>query len=109
MVGLTSTAYFMVVLDSVVVITALPRMQRDLHVSLLAPMDAQRLRHRLRRPHHHRRRPRRPIRPARRLQLRAGAVHLGSPAGVTAGFGPALWACVVFAVLAAVTAFGISP
>jgi EmrB/QacA subfamily drug resistance transporter len=33
-VGLTSTAYFMVILDSVVVITALPRMQRDLHVSL---------------------------------------------------------------------------
>jgi EmrB/QacA subfamily drug resistance transporter len=33
-VGLTSTAYFMVVLDSVVVITALPRMQRDLQVSL---------------------------------------------------------------------------
>jgi EmrB/QacA subfamily drug resistance transporter len=33
-VGLTSTAYFMVVLDSVVVITALPRMQSDLHVSL---------------------------------------------------------------------------
>ena len=32
--GLTSAAYFMVVLDSVVVITALPRMQRDLHVSL---------------------------------------------------------------------------
>jgi EmrB/QacA subfamily drug resistance transporter len=29
--GLTSAAYFMVVLDSVVVITALPRMQRDLH------------------------------------------------------------------------------
>jgi EmrB/QacA subfamily drug resistance transporter len=33
-VALTSTAYFMVVLDSVVVITALPRMQHDLHVSL---------------------------------------------------------------------------
>jgi EmrB/QacA subfamily drug resistance transporter len=33
-VALTSTAYFMVVLDSVVVITALPRMQGDLHVSL---------------------------------------------------------------------------
>jgi EmrB/QacA subfamily drug resistance transporter len=32
--GLTSTAYFMVVLDSVVVITALPRMQRSLHVGL---------------------------------------------------------------------------
>ena len=32
--GLTSTAYFMVVLDSVVVITALPRMQRDLDVGL---------------------------------------------------------------------------
>ena len=32
--GLTSTAYFMVVLDSVVVITALPRIQRDLHVGL---------------------------------------------------------------------------
>ena len=30
--GLTSTAFFMVVLDSVVVITALPRMQDDLHV-----------------------------------------------------------------------------
>jgi EmrB/QacA subfamily drug resistance transporter len=32
--GLTSTAYFIVILDSVVVITALPRMQGDLHVSL---------------------------------------------------------------------------
>ncbi|HEX9322835.1 MAG TPA: DHA2 family efflux MFS transporter permease subunit [Xanthobacteraceae bacterium] len=32
--GLTSTGYFMVILDSVVVITALPRMQRDLHASL---------------------------------------------------------------------------
>jgi EmrB/QacA subfamily drug resistance transporter len=32
--GLTSTAYFMVVLDSVVVITALPRMQRDLHAGI---------------------------------------------------------------------------
>src|SRR6201987_4466107 len=32
--GLTSTAFFMVVLDSVVVITALPRMQRDLHVGV---------------------------------------------------------------------------
>jgi EmrB/QacA subfamily drug resistance transporter len=32
--GLTSTAYFMVALDAVVVITALPRMQRDLQVSL---------------------------------------------------------------------------
>jgi EmrB/QacA subfamily drug resistance transporter len=33
-VGLTSAAYFMVVLDAVVVITALPRMQRDLHVGV---------------------------------------------------------------------------
>jgi EmrB/QacA subfamily drug resistance transporter len=32
--GLTSTAYFMVVLDALVVITALPQMQRDLHVGL---------------------------------------------------------------------------
>jgi EmrB/QacA subfamily drug resistance transporter len=32
--ALTSTAYFMVILDSVVVITALPRMQRDLHVGV---------------------------------------------------------------------------
>src|SRR5215510_113463 len=32
--GLTSTAYFMVVLDALVVITALPRMQEDLHVGL---------------------------------------------------------------------------
>ncbi len=32
--GLTSTAYFMVVLDSLVVVTALPRMQRDLHAAL---------------------------------------------------------------------------
>jgi EmrB/QacA subfamily drug resistance transporter len=31
---LTSTAYFMVVLDALVVITALPRMQRDLHADL---------------------------------------------------------------------------
>jgi EmrB/QacA subfamily drug resistance transporter len=35
--------------------------------------------------------------------------HLGSPASVTAGFRPALWACVAFAVLAALTAFGIRP
>jgi EmrB/QacA subfamily drug resistance transporter len=34
--GLTSTAYFMVVLDSLVVITALPKMQRDLHAGLAA-------------------------------------------------------------------------
>jgi len=33
-VGLASTAYFRVALDAVFVITALPRMQRDLHVSL---------------------------------------------------------------------------
>jgi EmrB/QacA subfamily drug resistance transporter len=33
-VGLSSTAYFMVVLDALVVMTALPRMQRDLHVAL---------------------------------------------------------------------------
>jgi MFS family permease len=32
--GLAATAYFMVVLDSTVVITALPRMQRDLHAGL---------------------------------------------------------------------------
>jgi EmrB/QacA subfamily drug resistance transporter len=32
--GLTSTAYFMVVLDALVVITALPRMQRDLEVGV---------------------------------------------------------------------------
>jgi EmrB/QacA subfamily drug resistance transporter len=32
--ALTSTAYFMVVLDALVVITALPRMQHDLHVGL---------------------------------------------------------------------------
>ena len=32
--GLTSTAYFMVVLDSLVVITALPQMQRALHADL---------------------------------------------------------------------------
>ena len=34
--GITSTAYFMVVLDSLVVITALPQMQRDLHADLAA-------------------------------------------------------------------------
>jgi EmrB/QacA subfamily drug resistance transporter len=34
--GLTSIAYFMVVLDSLVVVTALPRMQRDLHAGLAA-------------------------------------------------------------------------
>jgi MFS family permease len=33
--------------------------------------------------------------------------HLGSPASFSAGFRPALWACVTFAVLAALTAFGI--
>src|SRR5215468_10131671 len=34
--GLTSAAYFMVVLDALVVVTALPRMQRDLHAGLAA-------------------------------------------------------------------------
>jgi EmrB/QacA subfamily drug resistance transporter len=34
--GLTSIAYFMVVLDSLVVVTALPRMQQDLHADLPA-------------------------------------------------------------------------
>jgi MFS family permease len=32
--GLTSAAYFMVVLDSVVVVTALPRMEKDLHAGV---------------------------------------------------------------------------
>jgi EmrB/QacA subfamily drug resistance transporter len=32
--GLTSAAYFMVVLDALVVVTALPRMQHDLHVGI---------------------------------------------------------------------------
>jgi EmrB/QacA subfamily drug resistance transporter len=32
--GLTATAYFMVVLDALVVVTALPSMQRDLHADL---------------------------------------------------------------------------
>ena len=36
MVGLTSAAYFMVVLDALVVITALSRMQQDLHAGLAA-------------------------------------------------------------------------
>jgi EmrB/QacA subfamily drug resistance transporter len=35
-IGLTSTAYFMVVLDALVVVTALPRMQRDLRVGVSA-------------------------------------------------------------------------
>jgi hypothetical protein len=34
--------------------------------------------------------------------------HLGDPAAVTAGFRPALWSCVIFAVLAALTAIGIT-
>jgi EmrB/QacA subfamily drug resistance transporter len=34
--GLTSIAYFMVVLDALVVVTALPRMQQDLHTDLTA-------------------------------------------------------------------------
>jgi hypothetical protein len=33
--------------------------------------------------------------------------HLGTPASVTAGFRPALWSCVAFAVLSALTAFAI--
>jgi EmrB/QacA subfamily drug resistance transporter len=33
--------------------------------------------------------------------------HLGTPASVTAGFQPALWACVAFALLAALTAIAI--
>ena len=33
--------------------------------------------------------------------------HLGTPAGVTAGFRPALWSCVAFALLAALTSMAI--
>jgi EmrB/QacA subfamily drug resistance transporter len=35
--------------------------------------------------------------------------HLGSPVAVSAGFGPALWACVCFAVLAAVSGIAMRP
>ncbi len=35
--------------------------------------------------------------------------RVGGPATVTAGFRPALWTCAAFAVLAALTALGISP
>ena len=35
--------------------------------------------------------------------------HLGTPASVTAGFRPALWACAAFAVLAAVSAAAVRP
>ncbi len=35
--------------------------------------------------------------------------HLGGPASVTAGFRPALWACAGFAVLAALSALGMTP
>ena len=34
--------------------------------------------------------------------------HLGTPASVTAGFKPALWACAAFAVLAAISAVGMT-
>src|SRR5262249_33219122 len=34
--------------------------------------------------------------------------HLGNPAAVTAGFRPALWSCVIFAVLVALTAIAIT-
>jgi hypothetical protein len=33
--------------------------------------------------------------------------HLGTPASVTAGFQPALWSCVAFALLAALTSMAI--
>ncbi len=35
--------------------------------------------------------------------------QLGSPASVTAGFGPAIWSCAGFAVLAALSGLGIAP
>jgi predicted lysophospholipase L1 biosynthesis ABC-type transport system permease subunit len=35
--------------------------------------------------------------------------HLGTPASVTAGFRPALWACAALAVLAAISAVAITP
>jgi MFS family permease len=80
--GLTSTAYFMVVLDSVVVITALPRMQRDLKVSLSS------------------------------LQWTLNAYGIAFAAGIITvcrpGVARALAACTVFAVLATLTATGIT-
>ena len=90
--GLTSTAYFMVVLDSVVVITALPRMQRDLHVGLAS------------------------------LQWTLTAYNIAFAAGIITAaalgdrFGrrrifnrPALAACAGFALLAALSALAITP
>ncbi|MGZ4313987.1 MAG: MFS transporter, partial [Solirubrobacteraceae bacterium] len=115
-VGLTSTAYFMVVLDAVVVITALPRMQRDLHVGLSSLqwtvnaygiafaagiITAAALGDRF----------------GRRLVFNSGLAlftvasvhgHVGSPAAVTAGVRPALWACVCFAALAALSGIAIA-
>jgi hypothetical protein len=34
--------------------------------------------------------------------------HLGNPAAVTAGFRPALWSCVIFAVLAALSSIAVT-
>jgi MFS family permease len=128
--GLTSIAYFMVVLDSLVVVTALPRMQQDLRTGLAALqwtvnaygiafaagiITAAAVLNAV---------------PAAQLGKASGisymaqrfgtvfaiaigsAVfsangHLGNPAAVTAGFRPALWCSVVFAALAAATALAI--
>ncbi|WP_396453915.1 hypothetical protein [Actinomadura sp.] len=87
---LTSTAYFMVVLDSSVVLTALPRMRLDLHADLASLQWTVN---------------------AYGIAFAAGIItaaalgdrfgRLGSPDAVTAGFRAALWSAVVFAALAA--------
>ena len=73
---LTAVAFFMVTLDSLVVMTALPVMGRDLNAGALhIGVDGQRLRADLCRRHRHLRRARRPVRAAPGLHRRPGVVH----------------------------------
>ena len=136
---LTSTAYFMVILDTGALFTALPRMQRDLHANLaslqwtvnsygiafaagiltaaalgdrfgrwrvfnlgltlftlssaacaLAPNTAE-------------------LTVAHTRSGTGSCGNLNNPTSVTAGFRPALWSCVVFGALAALSSVAISP
>ncbi|HEY2689680.1 MAG TPA: hypothetical protein VGJ50_14640, partial [Streptosporangiaceae bacterium] len=91
--GLTSAAYFMVVLDSLVVITALPQMQRSLHVGLPTlqwTVNSY------------------GFAIAIASSVFAAYGHLGSPAGVTAGFRPALAVAAVLSLLGAVAALAVT-
>jgi hypothetical protein len=127
-------AFFLVVLDALVVVTALPSIHRSLGGSLGTLQWTVNAYSMTFRGHHHRRGARRPARPQARLHRGTGAVHRGvgglragaghrpadhgpggagagcgghHPAAVTSGYRPALAAAAGFSFIGAMAALAV--